>query len=161
MIVYYIASTVDSPAPQKYQYQAPNGVCVYAVAGTCSAPASAQPESSEIPDLPCLDGDPLCGIRNAYYKTMVAFGPSIGLVGAKAWDEALTTKVYRFEGANERVRVINGYPVIRNSKKMLFLNFGNKKRMEKYLEGRKSDPRYANSTVKSFPSGRLICSVAA
>ena len=72
------------------------------------------------------EGDSLCGIRNSYYKTMMAMAPSIGLFGVKAWDEAYTTKVYRVESSdNERMRVANGYPIIRKPKDMLFLNFGN------------------------------------
>jgi RHS repeat-associated protein len=150
VVVYYVESSDENPPPQKYQYQAPNGVCIFAVSGSCSAPASSAGDA-KIHDLPCPEGDDLCGIRNAYHKTMMALGSSIGLISAtKAWDQARTSRVYRVEGANERVRIINGYPIFRNSKTMLFLNFGNEKRMKSYLARRKNDPRYAESTVKSF-----------
>ncbi|GGY12921.1 hypothetical protein GCM10010326_00040 [Streptomyces xanthochromogenes] len=44
--------------------------------------------AATIPDLPCAPDDPgwLCRLRNSYYKTMYALGPSVGMVaGARAW----------------------------------------------------------------------------
>ncbi|MFJ6103856.1 RHS repeat-associated core domain-containing protein [Streptomyces sp. NPDC092359] len=67
-----------------------NGVCVYAMAGHCGgAYGSENPNPAEIPDLPCIEGDRLCGLRNSYYKTMVTLGPILGMgVSARAWSSA-------------------------------------------------------------------------
>ncbi|GAA4919704.1 RHS repeat-associated core domain-containing protein [Streptomyces coeruleoprunus] len=80
-IVIVLAEVLDE-APQKYLHQAPNGVCIYAVAGTCEPPAG-EPVSIQIDDLPCPSGDPqwVCGARNALYKFGVASGMTGGSLG--------------------------------------------------------------------------------
>ncbi|MEU4267690.1 RHS repeat-associated core domain-containing protein [Streptomyces sp. NPDC026092] len=91
-----LAEAADSPEPQKYQYQAPNGVCIYAMAGSCAPPA-APPVSTDIPDLPCLAGDPawVCGVRNNLYKFAALSGMqggSIGFFGLRPgtrWNQAV------------------------------------------------------------------------
>ncbi|MEU9957338.1 RHS repeat-associated core domain-containing protein [Streptomyces sp. NPDC050982] len=69
--------------PQKYRYEAPNGVCIYAMASSCDA-LDAQPQSeTSIPDLPCLEGDAkwACAARNSLYKFAVLSGMQGGSVG--------------------------------------------------------------------------------
>jgi RHS repeat-associated protein len=69
--------------PQKYIWQAPNGVCIYAAAGNCAAPASSPLETAQIPDLPCASGQSswTCSLRNSLFKSAVSTGMLGGSLG--------------------------------------------------------------------------------
>ncbi|WP_411117381.1 RHS repeat domain-containing protein [Streptomyces sp. 058-1L] len=68
----------EHPKVQKYRYEAPNGVCVWAAASSCET-VEVKATSHEIPDLPCPEGDPgwVCSMRNEMY----AFGVTTGMTG--------------------------------------------------------------------------------
>lgn len=78
-----IVSATVTTTTQKYVYQTLNGVCVYAAAGNCAAPASSPLETTRIPDLPCAPGQPdgLCSARNAIFKSAVGSGMLGGSLG--------------------------------------------------------------------------------
>ncbi|GAA1956714.1 RHS repeat-associated core domain-containing protein [Catenulispora subtropica] len=61
-----------------------------------------------------------------------------------------TTTVYRVEGSgNERIRIVNGNPLIRGAGKPLFLNFGKKARADYWLAKRLAQG-YSDTQIKSF-----------
>ncbi|WP_308409670.1 RHS repeat-associated core domain-containing protein [Streptomyces sp. A3M-1-3] len=68
--------------PQKYRYEAPNGVCIFAMASGCER-VSHESNGAEIADLPCLKGDPawVCSARNEMYKFGMLSGMTGGSVG--------------------------------------------------------------------------------
>ncbi|MFF4099165.1 RHS repeat-associated core domain-containing protein [Streptomyces sp. NPDC001903] len=68
----------EMPRPRKYQYEAPNGVCVWAAASSC-APYEAPPTTESVPDLPCPEGDSpwVCRARSEMFK----FGLMTGMTG--------------------------------------------------------------------------------
>ncbi|WP_329404853.1 polymorphic toxin-type HINT domain-containing protein [Streptomyces melanogenes] len=73
--------------PPKYRYEV-NGVCTYAMTGSCETVSPPAPSAEDILDLPCPAGDPgwLCSFRNSYYKTAMIFGPMAGMVtAARGW----------------------------------------------------------------------------
>ncbi|WP_435970193.1 RHS repeat-associated core domain-containing protein [Streptomyces sp. Qhu_M48] len=81
----YDVVLAEEVPPQKYQYEY-NGVCIFAMASSCSAPQTAAP--TEIPDLPCASGESawVCGARNDLYKFAILSGMqggSIGLFGLR------------------------------------------------------------------------------
>ncbi|WP_428951976.1 RHS repeat domain-containing protein [Streptomyces sp. cg35] len=137
--------------PQKYVHEV-NGVCVYAVASSCEEVSA--PADTEIPDLPCYDGESEthCSIRNSYNKTAQTLGPLVGMVaGARSWAKRGEVTVYRVEGAkNQRVKILGGgFVTLKNAKKPVFLNFGVKARADNFLEKRISQG-FSDSKVKAF-----------
>ncbi|MEV1070014.1 RHS repeat-associated core domain-containing protein, partial [Streptomyces sp. NPDC050263] len=74
----------EVPEPQQYVYQAPNGVCIFAVASSCGTGAvGSPPGASDIPDLPCPAGESqwVCSARNQLYKFGMLTGMTGGSIG--------------------------------------------------------------------------------
>ncbi|WP_226598802.1 RHS repeat domain-containing protein [Streptomyces violascens] len=78
-----ITQASSKPTPQHYQYEV-NGVCVWAMASSCETVDNLPTTAAEVPDLPCTPDEAgwICDLRNSYYKSMVRFGPLIGMAGA-------------------------------------------------------------------------------
>ncbi|WP_086025944.1 RHS repeat-associated core domain-containing protein [Streptomyces viridochromogenes] len=83
--------------PQKYVYEAPNGVCIFAMASSCDRVDTQQESEESIPDLPCGSGDAewICEARNSLYKFAILSGMqggSLGFFGLRAgtrWNQAV------------------------------------------------------------------------
>ncbi|MEV7314528.1 RHS repeat-associated core domain-containing protein [Streptomyces microflavus] len=127
--------------------------------GLKSMERSAEAQAQEFwANLPCAKGDApwQCQARRSWGSTMSLFGPFIGLRGRPGVEPGVV-QVYRVEGTgkgtNQRIVIRNGYPIVKNTKKMLFLNLGNKKRAGSYL-ARKQDEHGENSQMVTFQVDR-------
>ncbi|ROP44265.1 RHS repeat-associated core domain-containing protein [Streptomyces sp. PanSC9] len=85
-------------APQRYVWQAPNGVCIFAAASSCQTVEDTQPKQADkIEDLPCPAGESkwVCNARNSLYKFGIMSGMtggSLGLFGLRPgtrWNQAV------------------------------------------------------------------------
>ncbi|MFZ4235746.1 RHS repeat-associated core domain-containing protein [Streptomyces murinus] len=91
-------------------------------------------------NLPCAAGDAhwQCEARRSWGRTISLFGPLVGLRGAPGVEPGVV-KVYRVDGEGRyaRIKISNGYPLIKNAKKqVIYLNFGNDQRATSYLARR-------------------------
>lgn len=91
-----VFAEVPDERPQRYRYESPNGVCIFAMASSCET-VDSQQHSESIPDLPCVAGESgwMCSARNTLYKFAIEsgmLGGSLGFFGLRPgtrWNQAV------------------------------------------------------------------------